>query len=179
LKGAFLALLILILGVHPGQAQSTPPPDTTPLSFHAVPAGVSIAALNSMLRDRGDKPARCVVSRSDPRVQECRGIMADSASRAPLELWSSVIDSLIAIITFKREGSSALLEDWRGDLQRRYGPVPTRVQGGQRMMQWVRRGRMIRLTWRREAPGYTMSVSLVDGRVLDGWGRDRPAKTPG
>jgi hypothetical protein len=29
---------------------------------------------------------------------------------------------------------------------------------------------MIRLTWRREADGTSASVSLVDGRVLDGWG---------
>ena len=41
------------------------------------------------------------------------------------------------------------------------------------MMQWVRRGRMLRLTWRKERGDKVASVSLVDGRVLDGWGRDR------
>ncbi len=39
------------------------------------------------------------------------------------------------------------------------------------MMQWVRRGRMLRLTWRTDRRGRTASVSLVDGRVLDAWGR--------
>jgi hypothetical protein len=29
---------------------------------------------------------------------------------------------------------------------------------------------MIRLTWRSERGGRTMSVSLVDGHVLDAWG---------
>jgi hypothetical protein len=41
------------------------------------------------------------------------------------------------------------------------------------MMQWVRRGRMLRLTWRAEKNSKTASVSLVDGRVLDAWGRSR------
>ena len=41
------------------------------------------------------------------------------------------------------------------------------------MMQWVRRGRMLRLTWRTERGERTASVSLVDGRVLDGWGGGR------
>ena len=41
------------------------------------------------------------------------------------------------------------------------------------MMQWVRRGRMIRLTWRMEKGNRTASVSLIDGHVLDAWGRAR------
>jgi hypothetical protein len=39
------------------------------------------------------------------------------------------------------------------------------------MQQWVRRGRMLRLTWRLERGEKVASVSLVDGRVLDGWAR--------
>jgi hypothetical protein len=39
----------------------------------------------------------------------------------------------------------------------------------------VRRGRMLRLTWRLERSGKVASVSLVDGRVLDDWGRVRPS----
>jgi hypothetical protein len=39
---------------------------------------------------------------------------------------------------------------------------------------------MLRLTWRAEGTGTTASVSLVDGRVLDGWGRRRePAAEDG
>jgi hypothetical protein len=45
------------------------------------------------------------------------------------------------------------------------------------MMQWVRRGRMLRLTWRKEGTATTASVSLVDGRVLDRWGRRRDPGT--
>jgi hypothetical protein len=46
-----------------------------------------------------------------------------------------------------------------------------RVQGNQSMLQWVRRGRMMRLTWRLEGREKIASVSLVDGHVLDSWGR--------
>jgi hypothetical protein len=41
------------------------------------------------------------------------------------------------------------------------------------MMQWVRDGRMVRLTWRVDRDERIASVSLVDGQVLDGWGNNR------
>ena len=56
--------------------------------------------------------------------------------------------------------------------------VDAQVQGTQWMMQWVRQGRMLRLTWRIEGGGKTASVSLVDGRVLDAWGRARGKSQP-
>jgi hypothetical protein len=34
---------------------------------------------------------------------------------------------------------------------------------------------MLRLTWRLEGAGKIASVSLVDRRVLDAWGRTRPS----
>ena len=48
----------------------------------------------------------------------------------------------------------------------------------QSMLQWVRRGRMIRLTWRLEGRAKVASVSLVDGHVLDNWGRSHAGVTP-
>ena len=53
--------------------------------------------------------------------------------------------------------------------------VDANVQGTQWMLQWVRQGRMLRLTWRIDKGAKMASVSLVDGRVLDGWGRDAGA----
>lgn len=145
-------------------------PDTTPLSFMGIPAGASLARLADAVRAVGGARLRCVRSKRDPAVEECRGSYREAGNPAPVEIWLSAIDSLAGIITLKHSGSGAQLNRWRLDLEQRYGLVPTQVQGGQRMQQWVRRGRMIRLTWRREAGGTTVSVSLVDGRVLDGWG---------
>ena len=148
-------------------------PDTTPLTFLEIPAGASLAGLSSRMVTLGGNPLRCVRSSRDHSVTECRGAFRQQGSPRPIEVWLSAIDSLAGIITFKHSGTSDRLNEWRDDLERRYGAVPTQVQGTQRMKQWVRRGRMIRLTWRREADGTSVSVSLVDGRVLDGWGRDR------
>jgi hypothetical protein len=74
------------------------------------------------------------------------------------------------VITLAAPVDSARLDRWRTTIERRYGRVTPRVQGSQRMLQWVRRRRMLRLTWRDEKQGVTASVSLVDGRVLDSWG---------
>jgi hypothetical protein len=88
------------------------------------------------------------------------------------------MDSAAGIITLSAAVDSSGLRRWRDDLERRYGRVPVRTQGGQSMLQWVRRGRMLRLTWRHERGGLTASVSLVDGRVLDAWGAQRAAGSP-
>jgi hypothetical protein len=69
------------------------------------------------------------------------------------------------------------LDRWRTTIEGRYGRVDTQAQGAQHMMQWVRRGRMLRLTWRTDGGGQVASVSLVDGRVLDAWGQGRARPT--
>jgi len=43
------------------------------------------------------------------------------------------------------------------------------------MMQWVRRGTMIRLTWRAQQGAKATSVALIDGNVLDAWTARRGA----
>jgi hypothetical protein len=170
--GARTAPLLLAL-FSPPRLLPQAPPDTTPLTFNQLPAGASLAQLAERLRALDGSRLRCVSSTRDRAVAECRASYREAGSTAPVELWLSAIDSLAGIVTFRHTGSSAPLDRWRQDLERRYGIVPTQVQGAQRMKQWVRRGRMIRLTWRREAGGTSVSVSPVDGRVLDGWGQKR------
>lgn len=173
-RGACSVPLMLVLVCLPGPVLSQVAiPDTTPLSFSEVPAGASLDLLSETIHRAGGSRLRCVRSRQDRSVQECRGSLKVPGGAAPVDIWLSAVDSLAGIITFKQTGSSAALDRWRNDLEQRYGTVATQVQGPQRMKQWVRRGRMIRLTWRREAGGTTVSVSLVDGRVLDGWGQRR------
>lgn len=102
--------------------------------------------------------------------------LRDSAA-GPLHLWASAMDSVAGIVTLSAAVDSGTLRRWRSDLERRYGRVAPKTQGSQTMMQWVRRGRMIRLTWRTERGELTASVSLVDGRVLDAWGAGRAAES--
>lgn len=93
---------------------------------------------------------------------------------APIDVWVSAIDSVAGIITLSTSLNSAQLGSWRRQLQHRYGVADAKAQGTQWMMQWIRDGRMLRLTWRVERGGERIaSVSLVDGDVLDTWGRHR------
>jgi hypothetical protein len=119
---------------------------------------------------------RCRQSRVDRRVNECRAVLTASEGGA-VELWVSAMDSLAGVITLSGVLAPGQLERWRETLEESYGRAGPRVQGAQWMLQWVRRGRMIRLTWRLERAGKVVSVSLVDGHVLDGWGRSSRATT--
>jgi hypothetical protein len=145
--------------------------DTTAMTFLGVRAGAALDELSAELRRRHGT-LRCRQARSDPTVRECRGTLPDSIA-GELAVWVSAMDDTAGVITLSAPISAPALHAWQSDLSRRYGRVQTSTQGKQRMMQWVRRGRMLRLTWRVESSDTIASVSLVDGRVLDGWGRAR------
>ena len=174
-----LPLVSLLVGgrVAPAAAQR----DIAPLEFLGFRAGARLDELSTQLRTMGSGPMRCRRSRVDPRVTECRATLRDPELGNAVQLWVSAIDSAAGVITISGAVAPEQLDGWRRELQARYGPVGPKVQGTQRMLQWVRRGRMLRLTWRLEGSGKIASVSLVDGWVLDEWGRARtpaPAQQP-
>jgi hypothetical protein len=148
--------------------------DTSALRFHRYRAGARLDELNGVIRGH-DGRLRCDRATRDRRVMECRGTVRDSALGVPVEVWVSAIDSVSGVLTLSAELDAKTLDRWRRRIEASYGRVTIRAQGSQRMMQWVRRGRMLRLTWRTERGKRTASVSLVDGRVLDGWGASQPA----
>jgi hypothetical protein len=162
-------LVFLPSEVGAGNAQMTG--DTGGLEFLGFRAGARLEELNLQLRSVGGRPLRCKRSKADGRVSECRGMLRNSEGGPKVDLWVSAVDSVAGVMTLSGPVDSSQLEDWRRTLQERYGRVAARVQGSQRMLQWVRRGRMIRLTWRLEGNAKVASVSLVDGHVLDNWGR--------
>jgi hypothetical protein len=171
------SLVFLLVAGHATGAIAQP--DTTVLAFRGFRAGARIDELNEQLRRRGGQPLRCRRSRIDPRVLECRAALHEMGSL--VEVWVSAIDSAAGVITLSTMVAPDQLDGLLQDLQERYGRVGQKVQGAQRMLQWVRRGRMLRLTWRLEKKGRVASVSLVDGQVLDGWARARgssPAAGP-
>ena len=109
---------------------------------------------------QNDLRLRCDRAKRDPKVSECRGRVSDSATGS-IDVWVSAMDSAAGVITLSAAVDSSALRGWRRDLERRYGSVAVQRQGAQSMQQWVRRGRMIRLTWRTERGELTASVSLV------------------
>jgi hypothetical protein len=120
----------------------------------------------------------CDRARRDHRVSECRGTVKDTTLGGAVEIWVSAIDSVAGVITLSATVDAGRLDRWRTGIESHYGRVSAKAQGSQRMMQWVRRGRMLRLTWRTDRGKRTASVSLVDGRVLDAWGRERGGASP-
>ncbi len=165
-----LAGLPLLVAVSPvGAAQVAP--DTSSLQFFGFGAGARLDELSDRLQSLGGGLLRCKRSRTDTRVSECRAVLSYPDLGEKVSLWVSAIDSVAGVMTLSGVVAPGQLDRWRAVLQERYGVVGKRVQGTQSMQQWVRRGRMIRLTWRVEALGKVASVSLVDGRVLDDWGR--------
>ena len=167
--------LVLAAPVPPARAMSTAiAQDTSAMRFHRYRAGARLDELDGVIRGH-DGRLRCDRARRDRRVMECRGTVTDSALGVPVEVWVSAIDSVSGVLTLSAELDAETLDRWRRRIEASYGRVTIRAQGSQRMMQWVRRGRMLRLTWRTERGKRTASVSLVDGRVLDRWGASQPA----
>lgn len=178
LPAFLMAALLLLLPAAVSASDDRPiPRDTSALHFRGFRAGARLAELDAVLRRAGGGRLRCARAKRDPRVSECRGNVSDSAA-GRVSVWVSAVDSVAGVITLSAAVDSGALRHWRRDLERRYGRVAPRVQGTQSMLQWVRRGRMVRLTWRAERGELTASVSLVDGRVLDAWGAERAARSP-
>jgi hypothetical protein len=152
-------------------------PDTAALEFLGFRAGARLDEMALHLRAAGGK-LRCRRSKVDQRVSECRATLDVDQFGGAAELWVSAMDSVAGVITLSGTLAPEELESWRKRLETRYGRVGSRTQGTQSMLQWVRRGRMLRLTWRIERGEKVASVSLVDGRVLDAWSRSSVTAQP-
>ena len=92
---------------------------------------------------------RCDQRETGPEGVRVPGRVSDSATGS-INVWVSAMDSAAGVITLSAAVDSSALGAWRRDLEQRYGRVAVQRQGGQSMQQWVRRGRMLRLTWRTE-----------------------------
>jgi hypothetical protein len=168
-----LASLMLVPVGHAGAEPEGP--DTSGLQFLGFRAGAPLEELSLQLQSLGGSRLRCRRSRVDNRVSECRGLLPNKVQGGRIDVWISAIDSMAGVITLSGVVAPDRLDFWRRALLDHYGEVGAKVQGSQSMLQWVRRGRMLRLTWRLEAGGKIASVSLVDGHVLDDWGRAQRA----
>jgi hypothetical protein len=153
----------------PAAAQTAP---ANPLTFHDFRPGMTVGEAAALARRLGGD-FTCRTSRRDRRVEECRGRAAGPEMGGPVTLWGSAVDGVLGILTISADVAPDQLDAWRSHLELHHGTVDARVQGPQWMLQWVRRGTMIRLTWRIRRGERRASVSLVHGPTLDGWGASR------
>jgi hypothetical protein len=86
----------------------------------------------------------------------------------------SLISGAAAILLLSAPAPDAEVSQWIADLSARYGQVDPHRAQGQETWQWVRRRQMIRLTTRLEQGRRVVSVSLVDGPLLDGLDKKAP-----
>jgi hypothetical protein len=154
-------------------AQSASHDAAAPLEFHGFRAGAHLADIAAQVQRLDGTSLKCLRARLDRRISECRATLTDPEFGGPVEVWLSAVDSVASVVTLSGEVAPDQLDQWRSGLESRYGRVGARVQGSQWAMQWVRRNRMIRLTWRINHASKVASVALVDGAVLDAWGRER------
>jgi hypothetical protein len=168
-----LLLLSLLQGAARPSHAAPAPADTAPLEFYGFRAGARLDQIQALVRSLDGGRLKCDQAKADRRVTECRAVLTDAELGGPVDLWISAIDSVAGVITISGGVAADQLDRWRQTIERRYGRVDAQVQGSQSMMQWVRRGRMLRLTWRIDGGEKLASVSLVDGRVLDAWGGGR------
>lgn len=172
------SLLLALLCAAPAAAQQVP---TTlpPLSFLGFEAGARLDVVSQQVQALGGTGLRCDRSRRDRAVSECRATLFDPVWSRPVALWVSAMDSAAGVLTLSGPVTGEQLDGWKTELEAAFGGVGARVQGPQWMLQWVRQGRMMRLTWRVDNNAKVASVSLIDGFVLDDWGRRRDqAATP-
>lgn len=158
-----------------GATRATTLPAQVPvkLGFLGFAPGASLTAVRAAFTANRGSGWNCRTARGDSSIAECRGTFPDPVHRQPVQLWASMIGGRAGIVTLRADVAAAVLEEWRGALVESYGPAPLRRQGAVRMMQWISNDRMLRLTWHGGPGGLEVSVSLVDGPVLDTWGRPR------
>jgi hypothetical protein len=168
LSSPAVLLTLLASATTVGAAQALPP-----LSFLGFEAGARLDAVSQQVQALGGTGLRCDRSRRDRTVSECRATLFDPVWSRPVSLWLSAMDSATGVLTLSGPVTGEQLDGWKTELESSFGGVGARVQGPQWMLQWVRQGRMLRLTWRIDNNAKVASVSLVDGWILDDWGRSR------
>jgi len=172
-RGMVVVAAMFWFGLPSLEAQTPYDTRLPSLRFFGFRVGVPLVQVANTVADWGGSPLDCRRSTVDPDVLDCRSFFPDPITADSVELWLSAMDSLVGVLTVSGEVGPLQLDGWRSSLISGYGNAPPTTQGSQKTIQWIRHRQMLRLTWR-ELNGTThASVSLVDGPVLDGWGRRR------
>ena len=170
---------IAVLVAAPSVVAQTPSWTRLPsLRFFGFRAGISLDAAAERVEDLSGTALACERSTVDRGVMDCRSTFPDPITSHPVVLWLSARDSLVAVLTISGPVSPVQLQAWRSSLVSAYGETAVVEQGSQSMLQWIRHRQMLRLTWRKFTDSTAASVSLVDGPLLDGWGRRGDTAAP-
>jgi hypothetical protein len=162
LAGLVPALLLTSLAAPGWLAGQTP---TSPLEFMGFNPGLSRKQVETLVTSHGGE-WRCAPSKVDHRFSECRGVIRPDGM-GELNIIGSLINGKVAVLLIEGSVDDVLLTRWVDGLTDRYGRVSARLAKSQAMWQWTRQRKMIRVTTRIEQANRLVSVSLVDGPILD------------
>lgn len=177
---------MLLLGIgslsfHPATAQvpAGTVTDTETLQFLGFQAGLTVTELRDRATEGGGGTIDCKRSDTDIRLGECRGGLPNLDAGRSVDLWASMIDGRGAVTTLSAQLTAARFDRWRSFLEGRYGRSVEKRQGPMTLLQWIRDGRMLRLSWRAKGRDVEASVSFVDGPLLDAWANQgRRSRSP-
>lgn len=154
---------LLALSAGSGSPLAAQDPD---LEVFGLAPGRPLAALQAQFAKLGAKPA-CKKSPAEPRLTECTGALSASPDRRSWSLTASVVDDTAGVLMLRTSVDLRSRDGIREDWVARFGRPNLRKRGDQESYEWIRGGRMLRLSSRPEGGRYHLLATLVDGAVLE------------
>lgn len=161
MPGLFSLLILLASLALPGSASA----QAGSLEFLGFTPGATRQQVETLIETH-DGEWSCAAARVDRRFSECRGVIRPQGL-GELNIIGSIIDGKAAVLLIEGSVDDVMLTRWVDNLSSTYGRVTARLANTQAMWQWTRARKMIRVTTRIEQADRLVSVSLVDGPILD------------
>lgn len=134
-------------------------------AFGLAPGG-ALAELQETVAKAGGKAA-CRTSPVDPRVSECTATLTRTSDHRTWSMTASLVDGTAGMLVLRTttdpRGFDALREEWTV----RFGRPNLKHMPNLESYQWIRDGRMLKLAGVNIRGRYEVTVSVVEGEVLD------------
>lgn len=159
---ARLASVLMLVGLT---VPSTLAAQSAPLEFLGFNPGTTRKEVETLVTNHGGE-WNCAPSKKDRRFSECRGVIRPQGL-GELNIIGSMVNGSAAVLLIEGTVDDILLTRWVDNLTSSFGKVPAVLANRQAMWQWTRQRRMIRVTTKIDQGVRLVSVSLVDGPILD------------
>lgn len=153
-------LVSLATPVSPAQGQEPA------LEVLGLAPGGPFAEMQASLAKIGGK-AECRTSPVDRRVAECTATLTRTPDHRNWLLTASVVDGTVGLLLLRTSTDARGFDGLRDAWTTRLGRPNLKHLANLNSYQWIRMGRMLKLAGRNERGRYEVTVSLVDGEVLD------------
>jgi len=158
-----VALTALFLSVAPVAGQGAPS-----LEAWGIAPGGTQAQLQQRITAMGGK-LLCKTSPVDHRFTECTAASVRADGRT-WDLTASLVGGMSGVLLFRTALTESDVKKLRDRWIAAFGRPNLSEHRGEASYQWIRGGRMLRLTTRSDDGRADVLVSLIQGDVLDGIG---------